>query len=93
MIDHLKDIKSSPVWDDGRLIKSVPDAIAKVMREYREYFEGFSRYVEDTVSVDMDSVTTEDKKVSGELCPSCGEPLYMAAGCSECGSCGYSKCG
>lgn len=93
MIEHLIDIKSSPVWDGGRLIKSVPDAIAKTMREYKEYFEGFSTYLEDTVAAEIDSHPVTDKKVSGELCPSCGEPLYMAAGCSECGSCGYSKCG
>ncbi|MCS7223158.1 MAG: adenosylcobalamin-dependent ribonucleoside-diphosphate reductase [Armatimonadetes bacterium] len=31
-------------------------------------------------------------KVSGELCPRCGEPLIYSGGCENCLFCGYSRC-
>ncbi len=31
-------------------------------------------------------------KLSGELCPRCGEPLIHSGGCENCLFCGYSRC-
>ncbi|MCL2684420.1 MAG: ribonucleotide-diphosphate reductase subunit alpha, partial [Synergistaceae bacterium] len=29
---------------------------------------------------------------NGDMCPSCGAPLFHAEGCMRCVSCDYSKC-
>jgi len=97
IIDHLTDHKSNPIMDNGTFVKSVPDAVAKVMRHFNDNLEGFSEFLERTP--DAPSVYNNDKPVkenyenlSGDLCPDCGSVMYMASGCSYC-SCGHSTCG
>ena len=92
IISHLAGHKSNPIFDSGRSVKSVPDAVALVMQEYKAKFEGFSEFIETEQRI----VTVPTKpvgEISGELCPECGEVLYMASGCTECASCGFSQCG
>ena len=94
LIQHMEGHKSNPILDDGVMVRSVPDAVATVMREYLNLYEGFSDYIEEGVTKPTDSYTTPDHDaISGEICPECGEVLYMAGGCTECISCGFSRCG
>jgi len=94
LIQHMEGHKSNPIMDGGIMVRSVPDAVATVMREYMVYYEGFSDYIEEGVAKTAAARTVIDHKaISGEICPECGEVLYMAGGCTECASCGFSRCG
>jgi len=96
LIGHLAGHKSNPIFDNGRSVKSVPDAVAYVLQQFKDNYEGFSEFLErDETYEDRPkrSKQTIPPEISGELCPECGEVLYQASGCTECASCGYSKCG
>lgn len=93
IIGHMAGHKSNPIFDSGRSVKSVPDAVAIVMQEFQDNYLGFSEYI------DKEPRNPQEKKsgevigeLCGEMCPNCGEVMYMASGCSEC-TCGYSHCG
>ncbi|MCY3986872.1 MAG: adenosylcobalamin-dependent ribonucleoside-diphosphate reductase [Candidatus Dadabacteria bacterium] len=84
---------SSPVFSGGRVIMSVPDAIAKVLRSH------FVAKQEANGKPDP-ALVTEDggtRKVSTDLifeqCPECGSrALAYESGCFTCKECGFSKC-
>jgi ribonucleoside-diphosphate reductase alpha chain len=87
IIKQLKNIAGpNPIWDDGQLILSTPDAIAKVLERYIEKREKL---------LQTETKSTSDKKYrpTGDACPDCGGALVYSEGCSTCHSCGYSKCG
>lgn len=95
IIRHLAGHKSNPIFDSGRSIKSVPDAVAVVLQDYMSNYLGFSEFIEqcsDKTPAQTSSVSYASE-ISGELCPECGEVLYMVNGCDNCQSCGYSRCG
>ena len=94
LVNHLSGQKSNPIWEHGRSIKSVPDAMAKCMQEYIDHWEGFSFYLEDYIGEDSKKEKHDDNsEFSGDLCTNCGEPLYMEGKCEVCKSCGFSTCG
>lgn len=98
LIDHLVDHKSNPLFDSGKLVKSVPDAVAQVIQEFRDNTEGFSEYLELNPMIPSiyaePTEPTEDEPVekTGEICPECGEILYRRDKCPVCISCGFSQC-
>lgn len=86
---------SSVVWDNGRSIKSIPDAVAKCLQEYVKNYENFSQYIEEPLlTSNEDPVKVEEHgEISGELCPECGETMLMReSGCVVCKNCGNSRC-
>jgi len=91
LIGHLAGHKSNPIFDSGRSVKSVPDAVAIVMQEYLDRYEGFSEFIDKEPNKPVDNPKLSGE-LSGELCPDCGEVLYHASGCNEC-YCGFSRCG
>lgn len=70
---------AQPIWSNGRLIKSVPDAIAQILRDHFQPKEK--------------TMPKSETKITGEECPECGSPLEIVEGCAVCRNCGYSRCG
>jgi len=72
---------SSPVYSEGKLIMSIPDAIAAVMKKH------FLNNEENN------SKTSKATDLTIERCPDCGDrALAFESGCMTCKSCGYSRC-
>ena len=78
VIKHLEDISGADqVFDHGRLIKSVPDALAEILSQY---------YV-------LRPEQRESSGKFHELCPDCRSSNTEYVGnCLTCQSCGWSKC-
>ena len=88
------------VQEDGTVVVSVPDAIAKAMEEYLqggkqlallENMEERSRRSGQNMG---ESAGTNgfEKTRQAELCPSCGGLLMFTNGCYLCQDCGFSEC-
>jgi len=65
------------VFTKKRLLKSIPDAMAYVLRQ---------RYM-------ADEQLQEDGESLRASCPECDGVLVFEEGCNKCHSCGYTKCG
>ncbi|NLM70063.1 MAG: TSCPD domain-containing protein, partial [Firmicutes bacterium] len=84
VVRQLKGIRCPhPVWQNGRLILSCPDAIAMVLQRYLDEKKGIT----DTEHTD----SLADK--SSGTCPECGGQLMPESGCETCVECGFSRCG
>lgn len=77
IIEQLKGIGgSSPVFGNGGLISSIPDAIAIILHKHF----GNGKALEKDVDLGI------------EFCPDCGARIEHDSGCIICRGCGYSKC-
>ena len=104
VIKQLKSIKSStPVrQEDGEIVFSVPDAIAKALEKYLKGGEqlellpkknGKSAVVSPVLLMAGDGKKSEeDSYRDAEICPECGGVMVYTEGCMICRDCGYSKC-
>jgi len=82
IIDQLKGIGGEhPVFQNGGLVLSIPDAIARVLD--RRYISG------DAVKGNHKS----EYSLMGEKCPECGQTVSFEEGCILCHFCGFNKCG
>ncbi len=82
IVDQLKGIGGEyPVFQNGGLVLSIPDAIARVLE--KRYLTG--------------DVARENRKtyygLMGEKCPECGQIVSFEEGCMICHFCGFNKCG
>ena len=92
VISELKGISGpNPVWENGELILSTPDAIGKAME----------RYLQRKAGKQPDTVAPEDMPpsfVEGSepktltTCPECGSTVSYESSCLMCKHCGWSKC-
>jgi len=94
---HLKSIRgSSPVWQNGELILSCPDAIGKAIDRYIERAKklnlDFSDEVETVVEPKKKKISVEQDQLLVQTCPDCGGQIEFESGCYTCHGCGYSKC-
>ena len=72
---------ASPVFSDGKLVMSIPDAIAAVLKKHFVSQEDVVEKKAKTMDIDL------------ERCPDCGSrALAFEQGCISCKSCGFSKC-
>jgi ribonucleoside-diphosphate reductase alpha chain len=82
IVDQLKGISGEhPVFQNGGLVLSIPDAIARVLEN--RYLSG-------------DAVKANHKaqySLMGEKCPECGQTVSFEEGCILCHFCGFNKCG
>lgn len=67
---------ANPIFGRGEIISSIPDAIAKVLKQH------FGNGMKKEVKQDIYSVQ----------CPDCGGRLEHKEGCVLCPGCGFSKC-
>jgi len=81
IVDQLKGIGGEyPVFQDGGLVLSIPDAIARVLE--KRYLTG-----------DAARANHRYYSLMGEKCPECGQIISFEEGCMMCHFCGFNKCG
>jgi ribonucleoside-diphosphate reductase alpha chain len=82
IVNQLKGIGGEyPVFQEGGLVLSIPDAIARVLEK---------RYLT------ADGAGANRKThygLMGEKCPECGQIISFEEGCMMCHFCGFNKCG
>jgi len=109
LIKQLKGITSAnPVWHEGDLIRSTPDAIGRALERYVANHEGkqqelsldattAGRSTAEKIKEIDHPVEEEVKYLYGahvkEQCPECdANSLIFQEGCMRCTECDYSKC-
>jgi ribonucleoside-diphosphate reductase alpha chain len=82
IVEQLKGIGGEyPVFQDGGLVLSIPDAIARVLdRRYNSGENAAGRH-------------KTEYSLLGEKCPECGQTVSFEEGCMMCHFCGFNKCG
>jgi len=79
VVDQLKGIGGEhPIFQNGGLVLSIPDAIARVLE---------NRYLKDG------QIKREGGSLMGEICPECSRTISFEEGCMTCHFCGFTKCG
>jgi ribonucleoside-diphosphate reductase alpha chain len=82
IVDQLKGIGGEhPIFQDGGLVLSIPDAISRVLEKRYLVGENASRY------------RKTEHSLLGEKCPECGQVVSFEEGCMICHFCGFNKCG
>jgi ribonucleoside-diphosphate reductase alpha chain len=82
IVDQLKGIGGEyPVFQNGGLVLSIPDAIARVLDKKYLSGENATRHHKTEYSL------------LGEKCPECGQTVSFEEGCMMCHFCGFNKCG
>lgn len=107
IVKQLKGISGpNPVWEEGQLILSTPDAIGKALERHLEEFEknataldiktekAFHLAPDEGSQPQFDLVETAENGNSKTMttCPECGGIVFHESGCITCPNCGYSKC-
>ena len=81
IIDQIKGIRGEhAVFQEGGLIYSIPDAIAKVL-EKRYMVNGNGNTKKHPVN-----------RLKSDVCPECGQTVAFEEGCMKCYACGFTKC-
>ncbi|MBW2367954.1 MAG: vitamin B12-dependent ribonucleotide reductase [Deltaproteobacteria bacterium] len=79
IVEQLKGIGGEhPVFQEGGLVLSIPDAISRVLEKH---------YLGDTPKAG------HGISLKGESCPECGRTISFEEGCKKCHSCGFTECG
>ena len=96
VVKQLKGIAGpNPVWDDGQLILSTPDAIGKVLERQatRKSNQGRNRPKIVPAAEPVKITDYVPTVTASEPCPDCGGVVIYEEGCKTCHSCGFSQCG
>ena len=76
-------------------VRSLPDAVAQVLREYlTQTQEGAAEKEQEAAVgyVQQLPLPITDRPI-GDLCPECGQATFVPTeGCRKCYACGYSEC-
>lgn len=81
IVEQLKGIGGEhPVFQEGGLVLSIPDAIARVLENH--YLKGNPNYN-----------GRAGNSLTGALCPECGQAIRFEEGCQICHFCGFTRCG
>jgi len=108
LVKQLKGIMGpNPVWHEGELIRSIPDAIGRGLERYVQRKSNPQEELPLSMSESQSYKLERDPDPEGEsptldfayglqikeMCPDCGESVVFEEGCLICRSCGFSKCG
>ena len=92
VLDQLSGIKADPVYSDGALIRSVPDAIAVAIK--RHVKEG--KLATNIAVNGHENVAVLPSRVvgtsTGLICPDCNARMVLEENCAKCYQCGYARC-
>ncbi|MDA8141297.1 MAG: vitamin B12-dependent ribonucleotide reductase [Desulfobacteraceae bacterium] len=81
IVNQLKGISGEhPIFQEGGLVLSIPDAIARVLER---------RYLTKESAAKSNQVNS----LLGGVCPECGQTISFEEGCQTCHFCGFTKCG
>ena len=79
--------------DEEQVIRSVPDAVARLLEKLTEDGKPHVSHAEPRSSKpEPPSRAQAEPRHSNVPCPECGAPMELIAGCAYCFSCGYSPC-
>ncbi|MCB2146442.1 MAG: vitamin B12-dependent ribonucleotide reductase [Deltaproteobacteria bacterium] len=79
VVEQLKGIGGEhPIFQNGGLVLSIPDAIARVLEQH---------YLKD------EKMKRQGGSLMGEVCPECSQTISFEEGCMTCHFCGFTKCG
>jgi ribonucleoside-diphosphate reductase alpha chain len=100
LIRELKGISGpSPVWENGELILSTPDAIGKAIERYvqRKAGQGAQVAEEGPAAVSLQEAPPptfgqSSGSTTMTTCPECGSTVAHENSCLMCKHCGWSKC-
>jgi ribonucleoside-diphosphate reductase alpha chain len=99
VIKQLKGISGpNPIWDNGDLILSVPDAIAKALERYLDRRKEPDLFNETVLTEEGSTLNGDEAQRElmmqnrGNLCPDCGSIMIYQEDCLTCHHCGFSKC-
>jgi ribonucleoside-diphosphate reductase alpha chain len=96
IISQLKGISGpSPVWEDGELILSAPDAIGRALERYvqrRESGAELAQIPERAEAIQKPPVSNSGGAKTTLTCPECGSSVAHEGSCLTCKHCGWSKC-
>ncbi|MCH9010364.1 MAG: adenosylcobalamin-dependent ribonucleoside-diphosphate reductase, partial [Chloroflexi bacterium] len=100
IIEHLSGITCCPVWDDGVLVRSTPDAVALVLSRHLLGEPDSVAVAETRVEASAEQLglfpsskdANGNTRPSGARCPECSGYVIHQEGCIRCLDCGYTKC-
>lgn len=100
VVDQLQGITCHPVWDKGVQVRSTPDALAQVLKRYRNGGKsGHDGHNEGHNEGNNNEEQGRDEGVSGvevrveQICPKCSGPVAYQEGCVICLHCAWNQCG
>ena len=101
VVDQLQGITCHPVWDQGVLVRSVPDALSSVLKKYAEPTGAELPGLDDMYGTQLGMAMPNGgnggngngKHSSGQICPECGGPVAFQEGCAVCQACAWNQCG
>ncbi len=105
IVHQLKGISGpNPVWDNGELILSAPDAIGRALERYLERRGDADGGPGGNGTAPVEAIVraaTESEEFDGpgamparpmSSCPDCGSPVTHENACVTCKHCGWSRC-
>jgi len=103
IVSQLRGITDEPVWDNGVLVRSAPDALALALSRTigkepsGPYGSQIALFQKDKVNEGVRPQLTAPINGGGTRtwgrCPDCSGPLVFQEGCAMCRECGYNRCG
>jgi ribonucleoside-diphosphate reductase alpha chain len=97
IIKQLKGISGpNPIWENGTLITSAPDAIAKALERYIQRRTANGKPITTPVAAveeQLEIIKDTNLLEIPDQCPDCGDKIAHEDGCLVCRSCGFTRCG
>ena len=105
IVEQLRGITDEPVWSEGTMVRSAPDALALALARVcgiepgSPYGGQYALFPKESASVGIalplapSAPDAAPSLASWGRCPECSGPVVYQEGCLMCRECGYNKCG